>query len=71
MTCEMHASLPSSLRHYLAVSLLVAGVHAFSDTTLCGQYENVTDPSAEYTCKLSHLFTIEVTYIGPYADELQ
>ena len=58
----MYASLPCSLRYYFAVSLLAAGVHSLADITLCGEYENVTDQSTTYTCKLFSSFTIEAIY---------
>ncbi|KAF2134356.1 glycoside hydrolase family 12 protein [Dothidotthia symphoricarpi CBS 119687] len=44
----MRLVMPNSLPGFAAVCLIAALVRAEPDVTLCGQYENVTDPSDTY-----------------------
>jgi hypothetical protein len=50
-----------------AVYLTIAFVCALPDVTLCGQYQNVTDPSNTYTRKSLPAYVLLVTRIhSPY-----
>lgn len=47
----MRTTVPTSLQSLAVLHLLAASVCAVSNITLCGQYENITDQTATYSCK--------------------
>jgi hypothetical protein len=54
-------------REFAALHMITTAVRAVSATVLCGQYENITDPTSTYSRKSSDYLTSRLTLLYGHA----